>query len=152
MGMKMKMKITILIASSLFFALVLSVQVTSVEDKEEKFHEEKYQPLKELNEFPEIILMRAAMEKARTLHARTSSRKPWTHLNLRNCIGNKNGKLKKGGNFQKSSKECELLWRNPKTPSEVWFECKTKKENGKWTESMIDLNTIIEVVDGKLKC
>merc|ERR1711957_210687 len=70
-----------------------------------------------------------------------------SHIFLKNCLANRNRKLKKGGrNFQKSATSCRVKDGN-------FFECEeTKNGRGKTKKSKIDLTKVLKNVNGSLTC
>lgn len=64
---------------------------------------------------------------------------------LTKCVGNNNGKLVKGGKFNKSSKTCKMNGKGLLT-------CKSKNKKGKYGKATLDLNTILGNINGKIQC
>lgn len=65
-------------------------------------------------------------------------------LNLGKCLGNNNGALEKGKDFNKSSKSCSITGTT--------LSCESKDKKGKYKKTSLDLNFLVANLKGKLSC
>lgn len=72
-----------------------------------------------------------------------------TGRSLNNLIANINGRLiwRRDGNYIASSQHCELDYQSGRT----FLHCDTRKSDGSWTSSSLDLDRHIANINGTLR-
>ena len=138
-----------LLAFSLCLTCVLSFHVTSSENNEGKpnyyYNYYKGLPLKGFAKFCYKLQYDERSDKLSAIcRMNNNTKQEKTSISLKNCVGNDNGQLKKGRDFQKSSSGCFIRGK-------TWLAC-VKDNRGNQNLSKVDLNDFIGFVDGFMRC